>query len=88
MQRFFFRLIGVALVIAACGCGRSVPGVPIDPVPGKVPEPYRVIYRELESELSQLNPILAAPWGRKSRPHGLRGRAARCQPQPGRGPVE
>jgi hypothetical protein len=68
MQRFFFRLIGVALVIAACGCGRSVPGVAIDPVPGKVPEPYRGIYRELESELSQLNPILAAPWGRKSGP--------------------
>jgi len=68
MQRLFFRLIGVALVIAACGCGRSVPGVPIDPVPGKVPEPYRVIYRELESDLSLLNPILAAPWGRKSGP--------------------
>ena len=68
MQRFFFRLIGAALVIAACGCGRSVPGVPIDPVPGKVPEPYRVIYRELESDLSLLNPILAAPWGRKSGP--------------------
>jgi hypothetical protein len=68
MQRFFFRLIGVALVIAACGCGRSVPGVPIDPVPGQVPEPYRVIYRELESELSQLDPILKAPWGRKTSP--------------------
>jgi len=68
MQRFFFRLIGVALVIASSGCGRSVPGVPIDPVPGQVPEPYRVIYRELESELSQLNPILAAPGGRKSGP--------------------
>ena len=68
MQRFFFRLIGVTLVIAACGCGRSVPGVAIDPVPGKVPEAYRVIYRELESELSQLNPILAAPWGRKTGP--------------------
>jgi hypothetical protein len=68
MQRFFFRLIGVALVIAACGCGRSVPGVPIDPVPGQVPEPYRAIYRELESELSQLDPILKAPWGRKSGP--------------------
>jgi hypothetical protein len=27
---------------------------------------YNVIYRELESELSQLNPILAAPWGRKT----------------------
>jgi len=68
MQRFFFRLIGVALVIASSGCGRSVPGVPIDPVPGQVPEPYRVIYRELESELSQLNPIIAAPGGRKSGP--------------------
>jgi hypothetical protein len=68
VQRFFFRLIGVALVIAACGCGRSVPGVPIDPVPGQVPEPYRVIYRDLESELSQLNPILSAPWGRKTSP--------------------
>jgi len=68
MQQFFFRLIGVALVIASSGCGRSVPGVPIDPVPGQVPEPYRVIYRELESELSQLNPILAAPGGRKSGP--------------------
>ncbi|MDO8944231.1 MAG: hypothetical protein Q7U75_13710, partial [Desulfobacterales bacterium] len=40
----------------------------IDPVPGKVPEPYRVIYRELEAELSQLNPILAAAWGRKTSP--------------------
>ncbi|MBI5577761.1 MAG: hypothetical protein HY895_01295 [Deltaproteobacteria bacterium] len=68
MQRFFLRLIGVALAIAAFGCGRSVPGVAIDPVPGKVPEPYRVIYRELESELSQLSPILAAPWGRKTGP--------------------
>jgi hypothetical protein len=68
MQRFVFRLIGVTLVIAACGCGRSVPGVAIDPVPAKVPEAYRVIYRELESELSQLNPILAAPWGRKTGP--------------------
>ena len=68
MQRFFFRLIGVALVIAAFGCGRSVPGVAIDPVPAKVPEAYRAVYRELESELSQLNPILAAPWGRKSGP--------------------
>jgi len=66
MQRFFFRLIGVALVIAACGCGRSVPGVASDPVPGQVPEAYRVIYRELESELSQLNPILASPWSRKT----------------------
>jgi hypothetical protein len=68
MQRFFFRLISVALVIAACGCGRSVPGVPFDPVPGQVPEPYRVIYREMESELSQLDPILKAPWGRKTSP--------------------
>ena len=68
MHCVFFRLIGVALAIAACGCGRSVPGVPIDPVPGKVPEPYRVIYRELESDLSLLNPVLAAPWGRKSGP--------------------
>jgi hypothetical protein len=68
MQRFFLRLIGVALVIAAFGCGRSVPGIPIDPVPGKVPEPYRVIYRELESQLSQLNPVMAAPWGRKTGP--------------------
>ena len=66
MQRFFFRLIGVALVLAACGCGRSVPGVAIDPVPAKVPEAYRAVYRELESELSLLNPILAAPWGRKT----------------------
>jgi hypothetical protein len=68
MQRFFFKLIGVALVIAACGCGRSVPGVPFDPVPGQVSEPYRVIYRELESELSQQDPILKAPWGRKTSP--------------------
>ena len=68
MHWFFFRLIGVALAIAACGCGRSVPGVPIDPVPGKVPEPYRVVYRELEADLSLLNPILAAPWGRKTGP--------------------
>lgn len=66
MQRFFFRLIGAALLLAAFGCGRSVPGVAIDPVPAQVPETYRAVYRELESELSQLNPILAAPWGRKT----------------------
>jgi hypothetical protein len=66
MQRFFFRLIGVALLLTACGCGRSVPGVTIDPVPATVPEAYRAIYRELESELSQLNPILKAPWSRKT----------------------
>lgn len=68
MQRFFFTLIGAALVIAACGCGRSVPGVAIDPVPAEVPEAYRAVYRELESELSQLNPILAGPWGPKTGP--------------------
>jgi len=68
MKRFFCGWIGVALLLAAFGCGRSVPGVAIDPVPAKVPEAYRAVYRELESELSQLNPILAAPWGRKSGP--------------------
>ncbi|MDO8944307.1 MAG: hypothetical protein Q7U75_14095, partial [Desulfobacterales bacterium] len=30
------------------------------------PDAYRAVYRELESELSQLNPILAGPWGRKT----------------------
>jgi hypothetical protein len=68
MKRFFYGWMGVALLLAAVGCGRSVPGVPIDPVPANVPEAYRAVYRELESELSQLNPILAAPWGRKSGP--------------------
>jgi len=68
MQQFFFRLVGVTLVIAASGCGRSVPGVAIDPVPGRVPEAYRTIYRELEAELSRLNPIMASPWGRKTSP--------------------
>ena len=68
MQRFFFTLIGAALVIAAFGCGRSVPGVAIDPVPAEVPEAYRAVYRELESELSRLNPILAGPWSRKTGP--------------------
>lgn len=67
MQRFFFRLIGAALLLAAFGCGRSVPGVPIDPVPANVPEAYRVLYRELEAELSRLNPILASR-GRQSGP--------------------
>jgi hypothetical protein len=68
MQCFFFRLIGVALVIAASGCGRSVPGIAVDPVPADVPDAYRAVYRELESALSRLNPILAAPWGRKTGP--------------------
>jgi hypothetical protein len=67
MQRIFFRLITAALLLAAFGCGRSVPGVPIDPVPAKVPEAYRAIYRELEAELSRLNPIMAAQ-GRQSGP--------------------
>jgi hypothetical protein len=68
MKQFFCGWIGVALLLAAFGCGRSVPGVAIDPVPAEVPEAYRAVYRELESELSQLNPILSAPWGRKSGP--------------------
>jgi hypothetical protein len=40
--------------------------VAIDPVPADVPDAYRAVYRELESELSRLNPILAAPWSRKT----------------------
>jgi hypothetical protein len=38
MKRFFCGWIGVALLLAAFGCGRSVPGVAIDPVPAEVPE--------------------------------------------------
>jgi hypothetical protein len=60
-----YVLVGVWLC-AALGCGRSVPGVPIDPVPDNVPNLYRTLYRELESELSLLNPVFENLWGRKS----------------------
>ncbi|MFO7706914.1 MAG: hypothetical protein R6V84_01990 [Desulfobacterales bacterium] len=54
-------LRGIIVCLWICsvlGCGRSVPGVPIDPVPANVPEGYRALYRELESDLSLPNPFL------------------------------
>ncbi len=54
------------LICASLGCGRSVPGVPIDPVPANVPEGYRPLYRELEFELSLLNPVFNTLASRKT----------------------
>lgn len=56
----------VLWICAVLGCGRSIPGVPIDPVPDYVPESYRPLYAELESELSLLNPVFEKLWGTKT----------------------
>ncbi|MCU0559714.1 MAG: hypothetical protein MUD16_05910 [Desulfobacterales bacterium] len=53
-------------ICAVLGCGRSIPGVPLDPVPAAVPEGYRTLYAELESELSLLNPVFSSLWGAKA----------------------
>lgn len=53
-------------ICATIGCGRSIPGVPVDPVPANVPESYRALYAELESDLSLLNPLFQNLWDAKT----------------------
>jgi hypothetical protein len=66
-MRTLIRHTVIALwICAALGCGRSIPGVPIDPVPADVPESYRALYTELESDLSLLNPVFKNLWGKKT----------------------
>jgi hypothetical protein len=56
-----------AALLFSAGCARSQPVFPFDPVPGAVPAAYREIYRELEAELSRLNPIGLPTLSEKSR---------------------
>ncbi len=68
MATLLRSLLASLWICAALGCGRSVPGVPFDPVPANVPEGYRALYRELESELSLLDSAFKNFKGRTTGP--------------------
>jgi hypothetical protein len=64
------KLIGVAAIVlcvlAAAGCVRRVlESTPAQAVPPEVPEAYRAIYLELDSELHRQTPLIPLPWGKK-----------------------
>jgi hypothetical protein len=57
-------LISMCLLTAAC-VQRVLESAPADPVPPGVPEPYRAIYREIDSEIDRQLPLVPLPWGQK-----------------------
>jgi hypothetical protein len=57
----------IALVVmATAGCRRLHEAVPVHPVPDQVPEPFQMVYRELDAELHRQLPLIASPWGQKA----------------------
>ena len=54
------------VVMATAGCRRLHEAVPVHPVPDQVPEPFQMVYRELDAELHRQLPLIPSPWGQKT----------------------
>ena len=52
----------ILAVVATAGCRRVHEAVPVHAVPEQVPEPFQMIYRELDAEFHRQLPLVPLPW--------------------------
>jgi len=57
-------LISMCFLAAAC-VQRVLESAPAHSVPSEVPEAYRAIYREIDTEIDRQLPLIPLPWGQK-----------------------
>jgi hypothetical protein len=53
----------ILVALATAGCRRVHEALPVESPPEAVPEPFQMIYRELNAELHRQLPLISLPWG-------------------------
>jgi hypothetical protein len=66
MSKKILAALILLLVLAPAGCRRLHEAVPVHAVPAQVPEPFQMIYRELDAEFHRQLPLVPLPWEQKA----------------------